>query len=85
VSNSGRSEEWWFDQIISILKTKDPDALNLTGSSTLSEAVDDSLEMVELIMVFEDEFDLSIPEGRISQSMTLRDLARLCAQVDRDS
>ncbi len=61
----------------------DVDAGRLTGESRLGEDLCiDSLTAVELLMVLEDEFDISLPENEVGDLLTFADLvAAVAAQV----
>jgi len=68
-------------QIIAVHLDVDP--TRLTGESRLGEDLCvDSLTAVELLMVLEDEFDISLPENEVGDLKTFADLvAAVCAQV----
>jgi len=61
----------------------DIDAARLTPESRLGEDLCvDSLTAVELLMVLEDEFDISLPEHEVGDLKTFADLVdAVCSQV----
>ncbi len=61
----------------------DVDATKLTPETRLGEDLCvDSLTAVELLMVLEDEFDISLPEDEVGDMKTFADLvAAVCDQV----
>ncbi len=62
----------------------DVDPRRLTGQSRLGEDLCiDSLTAVELLMVLEDEFNISLPENEVGDLLTFADLvAAVAAQVE---
>jgi len=61
----------------------DVDTANLTPDTRLGEDLCvDSLTAVELLMVLEDEFDISLPENEVGDMKTFADLVdAVCDQV----
>lgn len=54
----------------------DVDEESLAAETTFEELGADSLDIVELAMGIEEEFDLEIPEEKIDNIVTIEDLVR---------
>ena len=73
IENNMNLEHQKFYQILSNFTTK-----TLTPESRLIEDADlDSLDLVELVMTCEDEFQIEIPEDRLIAVSTVRDILLL--------
>ncbi len=56
----------------------------VTGQTSLDSVADESLEIVELLMALEDEFDLDIPNEDYDQLRTIADLIRYIERRQSD-
>ena len=73
IGNNMNLEHQKFYQILSNFTTK-----TLTAESRLIEDADlDSLDLVELVMTCEDEFQIEIPEDRLIAVSTVNDILLL--------
>lgn len=60
-----------------ILEQFDVDEDDITYETSLAEDLDaDSLELVELLLAFEDEFDVKIPDEEAESLKTVGDIVR---------
>jgi acyl carrier protein len=68
------SKEEVFEKVKAILENN-IQATNVTLKSTFMDDLScDSLDIVELLMNLEDEFDLSIPDEAVDQMVTVEDV-----------
>ena len=66
-----------YDKIAAIIADQlDMDIEDITADSTFEDLGADSLDVVDVIMTLEDEFDMEIPDEAIEGMKTVGDLAK---------
>lgn len=69
------------DRVIQVIQeyvTYDNEAIDGLGADTTFESLDfDSLDMVEVAMMLEDEFELELTNDQVDGFITLADVAKL--------
>lgn len=54
-----------------------------SDTKILQDLIADSLDMVELVMEFEDEFDISISDEEVARLITIEDIVKLIESKGR--
>lgn len=68
-----------------ILEQFDVDEDDITYETSLAEDLDaDSLELVELLLAFEDEFDVKIPDEEAESLKTVGDIVKYIEEKSAD-
>ncbi|MCD7889961.1 MAG: acyl carrier protein [Oscillospiraceae bacterium] len=66
-----------FDKIVAIIADQlDMDVSDITADSTFENLGADSLDVVDVIMTLEDEFDMEIPDEAIEGMKTVGELVK---------
>lgn len=66
-----------YDKIAAVIAEQlDMDVEEITAESTFEDLGADSLDVVDVIMTLEDEFDIEIPDEAIEGMKTVGDLAK---------
>jgi acyl carrier protein len=73
---------WWLRDHFGRVFGVDPQQLHL--DTPLRQWGADSLDIVEIVLEAEEEFDVEVPEDEVAKIETIGDLIRLIAQIRRD-
>ena len=75
----------YFEKIVEIvtnhLALDEETAKQLNPESSMKEMKIDSLDIVEIIMKIEDEFEIEIPDEKLKEFQNLGDIARYIQQI----
>ncbi|MBP5435558.1 acyl carrier protein [bacterium] len=75
----------YFEKIVEIvtnhLALDEETAKQLTPGSSMKEMKIDSLDIVEIIMKIEDEFEIEIPDEKLKEFQNLGDIAKYIQQI----
>jgi acyl carrier protein len=75
----------YFEKIVEIvtnhLALDEETARQLNPESSMKEMKIDSLDIVEIIMKIEDEFEIEIPDEKLKEFQNLGDIARYIQQI----
>ena len=75
----------YFEKIVEIvtnhLALDEETAKQLTPGSSMKEMKIDSLDIVEIIMKIEDEFEIEIPDEKLEEFQNLGDIAKYIQQI----
>ncbi|MBO4441792.1 acyl carrier protein [bacterium] len=75
----------YFEKIVEIianhLALDEEKVKQLTPESSMKEMKIDSLDIVEIIMKIEDEFEIEIPDDKLKEFQNLGDIAKYIQQI----
>ncbi len=75
----------YFEKIVEIvtnhLALDEETVKQLTPGSSMKEMKIDSLDIVEIIMKIEDEFEIEIPDEKLKEFQNLGDIAKYIQQI----
>jgi len=75
----------YFEKIVEIvtnhLALDEETVKQLTPESSMKEMKIDSLDIVEIIMKIEDEFEIEIPDEKLKEFQNLGDIAKYIQQI----